>query len=524
MAYKVLIVDDEEIMREGLANLIEWETMGFEIADKFEDGQNAINYIKTHPVDVVLTDIKMTRVSGLDLARFIYDNKSSTKVVLISAYKEFELAQKAISYNVMHYLLKPVEFQDIYNVFSKIKEQLDMEREDKRQAIEKNNKMEELLTLSRMQFFADAAMGAFTSEEEVLEKVKLLGLNIDPENSECCILYISIGDCKNWSYSREGLYTAVKNFFNRTKPSIRYFDLGSFKGVIRFLAVRCDRSPLDFKEEIESQLKEIRQGIKSLLGMDILVRTGRFCSNILHMSLTSNVIEKNKGFWQEADANEVELSIMTEQLKLILTHILEKEPELSRGIFERHLEELRQYDKKAVQKYLIDFFPLLINRLIVNGVNNGKVNKEIPDYSVFMRYEHMNEIIDHAKKTFAGIMRQVEGDTNKREGVVIAQIKQYIANNYNRDMTLEDVADAVFLSPVYVSRLFKDKTGENFSDYVIKIKIEKAMELLGNPKYRVYDISNRIGYSSLKYFYKLFKKYTGCTPTEYRNKILYGEN
>lgn len=105
---------------------------------------------------------------------------------------------------------------------------------------------------------------------------------------------------------------------------------------------------------------------------------------------------------------------------------------------------------------------------------------------------------------------------------VIQKAREYIGNNLDKGISLDDVSDYVFLSPVYLSRMFKQKTGENFIDYLIKVRMEKAMEILEDRKYKVFEVSKMVGYNSTKYFFKAFKQYTGYTPTEYRNKILTG--
>jgi two-component system response regulator YesN len=154
--YKLIILDDEETIRKGLVDLIAWGDMGFEVTGDFEDGHDAIRYLKSHKVDVVLTDVIMAEVSGLEVASFINRDMPQVKVVIISGYKEFEYAQQAIQHNVSHYLLKPTKLEEIYNVFKQLKLELDREAEVK--AEEKRNR--ELLPILQEQFLTDLLMGA----------------------------------------------------------------------------------------------------------------------------------------------------------------------------------------------------------------------------------------------------------------------------------------------------------------------------------------------------------------------------
>ena len=123
--YKLVVVDDEKAIRKGICKYIDWESMGFEVVADFEDGKETIDYIKNNEVDVVLTDIEMAEVSGLELARYIHENNLLLKTVIISGYKEFEYARKAVEYGVEHYLLKPVRLEEVSQVFAKIKNELD---------------------------------------------------------------------------------------------------------------------------------------------------------------------------------------------------------------------------------------------------------------------------------------------------------------------------------------------------------------------------------------------------------------
>jgi len=126
--YKLMIVDDEEIIRSGLAKRVKWERLGYEVVCLFEDGRDAISYLHNNPVDVVLSDIKMCEVSGIELARYISENYPAIKVVLLSGYKEFDYAKEAIKYDVCDYILKPVKIEELSGAFLKIRDILDHEK------------------------------------------------------------------------------------------------------------------------------------------------------------------------------------------------------------------------------------------------------------------------------------------------------------------------------------------------------------------------------------------------------------
>ena len=124
--YKLIIADDEQAIRRGMCRYINWAQMGFEVVADFEDGAEVIDYLREHPADAVLTDIRMADVTGLDVARFVWERRLPVRVVIISGYRDFDYARQAVEYSVEHYLLKPLQMDEVQKVFSRIREELDI--------------------------------------------------------------------------------------------------------------------------------------------------------------------------------------------------------------------------------------------------------------------------------------------------------------------------------------------------------------------------------------------------------------
>lgn len=129
--YKLVIADDEKIIRMGLKNVVDWESLGFEVTGLFTDGQEIVEYLDYMLPDVILTDIKMSHVSGLDVAKYVYEHEIPCKVVLISGYQEFDLAVKGLKYGVKDYLLKPTDVDAIIKTFGELRSQLDVMKEER---------------------------------------------------------------------------------------------------------------------------------------------------------------------------------------------------------------------------------------------------------------------------------------------------------------------------------------------------------------------------------------------------------
>lgn len=180
--YKLVIADDEKIIRQGLKNMIDWNELGFEVSGLFTDGQEVIESLDSLTPDVILTDIKMVHASGLDVAKYIFENKIQSKIVLISGFQEFQLAITGMKYGVADYLLKPVNVNEIIATFEKIKTQLDSEKSSK-------ERMEEAIPLLEEQFFADLILGGVTDNREYISnRFRIIYPNIDPETCSCFLV------------------------------------------------------------------------------------------------------------------------------------------------------------------------------------------------------------------------------------------------------------------------------------------------------------------------------------------------
>lgn len=153
--YKLIIVDDEKKMRDGLAQYVDWNKMGFLVVGKFSDGREAAAFIENNPVDVVLSDIRMTFVSGIELAKQVFESGKNIKTVLISGYKEFEYARQAMQYKVVDYLLKPVSIGELEQIFIALKSSMDKEVLLATRELREKNQLQEMLGILRREFFMD---------------------------------------------------------------------------------------------------------------------------------------------------------------------------------------------------------------------------------------------------------------------------------------------------------------------------------------------------------------------------------
>jgi two-component system response regulator YesN len=431
MHYRLVIADDEPDIREGLADFIDWDTLGFQVIAKFEDGRQVIEYLQNNGVDVILTDIKMTFCTGLDIARHVFENKLKTKVILLSGYKEFDFARQAIKYNVANYLSKPTDIDEVTNLFENLKIQLDNERKEKESIQDTRKQVEDMLPLLQEQFIMELISGILRSRNIIEKRMRLAGLHYDVDTMKCCQLKLSINNydkiiSDTWKYGREGLYNAVRNMTKGEKDSINYTAVVYKHNYFLIIAIDTSyRTESEFKDCVSIYRNKVQNSMKVILNLDI------------------------------------------------------------------------EWEILGVYPNLMD----MIDRQMPAG-------SEITA-SDFEKMENLDNVKE---------MSVADKTKNNSDRSVIKRAKEFIHDHFMDDILLEDVTEQIFMNPAYFSRLFKQETGENFSDYLIKIRMEKAIEYLKMPQYKIYEISAKVGYRNIKYFYKLFKKYTGLTPTEYRER------
>lgn len=412
--YSLIIAEDELAARRGLVDLIKWNELGFQVDGEFSDGQQVLAYLESNMPDIILTDIKMSRVSGLEIAKLVMEKHLPVQVVLLSGHREFSYAQSAVEYRVLHYLLKPVSVPKLREVFTAIREKLDMQEQLQNTMLSRRDHYEMLIDHQRQSFVVDALSGTLSNSAVLEERLQLLA--VPQDGIERLLL--------------------VRLIVQNTAQGVGFFaDYGlvelqeEMTSILRHLDPRLEYYPVKWEEKQKGRL-------------------------VMSVGV----------FWEKADSDRnAPLAIWKLQEKL------ESEVRQLSGI-----EATLQF---------------------IKGVNHpGELATEGP--------VEMDAPVPEAARMSASI----------------EQVMSYISLHYCEDITLNDVASAVYLNPIYISRLIKERTGKGFSEWLMEMRIKKAVSQLRHTDLYVYQIAEEAGYRNLKYFYKIFKKVTGKSPNDYRTR------
>lgn len=405
MTYKVIVVDDEKTTRDIISGYILKKQMGFEIVGSFDDAESAFEYVKKHHVDVVITDIKMPNVSGLELIKRISEIIPDIHFIILSGYSNFEYAQCAIEYKVEKYILKPVNIEELFKTLESVKEKLDSKYEHFYVEKRYMEKME--------QFFSDLMMGVFKNEDTMKEEFLRLRIPVDYEKSQGYVFVIRINNVEeyilnNWKYARESLFVAFSNVFKRSFNSKQVYVITNEKNDFVFFC---------FTKEKFEEVPDMKVQFAEILSLEISVSNMAYFEKLTDIP---NITSKNG-----------------------------------------EIDNLFGIDmKKFIEKF------------------------------------HISD-----------------------DDEVIKKAVEYLDKNYFEDITRSEVAKVVCLDSAYFSKYFKRKTGVNFYDYFLYVRITKAIELMKNG-YNISQISNMVGYSNIRYFEQKFKKFTSYSPKEYKKKYI----
>lgn len=528
--YKLVVVDDEMAIRMGMCNYIDWNAMGFEVAADFEDGKETIEYIANHPVDVILTDIEMAEVSGLELAKYIYDNGLDVKVVILSGYKEFEYARKAIQYNVEHYLLKPIKMNEVQEVFKKIRLDFEHRIAEKEINFSREKNFQELLPELQGQFWISLLVGGLHSKDSIVKKQKMLQLDFDLQ-TPCAIIdvQIEIDEENNQLYykQRENRFNLINNIFGDNVGEIQYYPAYLSSDILKIIAVMKQNSTIDeFCEKLELQLKEKSESVIRLLKLKIITSIEKIFPGI--MELSEDKYELQAHVQKKAEAVRLvpeDYERLKQKYKLLIETINDGDFDGLDSLADNIFFEFRNLPIEQVKQLLINMFSLLSSKFMKMSSQLWVVMNERVDYQKLMDIDDKNTLKHTCKDLLKQTIEIVKKKQNDVSKDVVEKAISYMKKHYGEEISLESVADRYFLNPTYFSRLFKQYTGTTFMDYLIELRMEKAKELISLGKYKVYEVSQMVGYRSDKYFFRVFKQYTKQSPSEYyRNWARNDEN
>lgn len=533
--YKAIIVDDEAVVRVGLRNTIAWQDHGFELVGDYANGREAWEAVELHKPELVISDISMPFMDGLELIGLIAAQYPYIKTIILTGFDEFEYAQQAIRMKVSDFILKPITAREIRQLLDRVKEEMDAERKHREDIGRLRSQLTESLPLLKERFLERlVAVGLGRAETE--ERFAAFGLK-PPVSQQLAMVFDidDFGDRELLSYEHDAEFLRFAAF-DIAKETLEKHDVLVFRTreerIVAIVSGEEDESLL--YERAFSMAEEVRHHIDVYLKFTVTVGIGRACASaeLLPESYKSALSALDYRFLH--GKNRV-LGIMDLEGRPLAAPParLEWDKKLASAVRTGSLQEAYRFIDEGFAEMRATFTTIepcyLHLQRVVLTLSNTFQDIDLPDPETSLRWQMklldvyrfktLDEVEAWLKEVIHTVVTAIQGSRNQLIAQQVRQAVAYIDENYRNDrLSLQDLCRHVLMSTSYFSLVFKQHTGETFVEYLTGVRIGKAKELLRGTPLKLYEIAERVGYKDPNYFSMLFKKHAGLTPKDYREQ------
>lgn len=496
----ILIADDEKIEREGIRYLLaleKGERRIFEAAN----GKQAMQILRTENIDMILTDIKMPVMDGLELARRAKELFPEIRIVIFSGYNDFTFAQEAIRYGVTDYILKPVDPDNFHEIIEKAEKNIRERQAEENREIRRQNFLQ--------QYFLQNFL--YSGKKEILEKAGEF-VDLDKWNGWHCAILIETDTAF--------FDTAEENFPGELQKELRrvffYLNLNERQSLLLFQDVYCDY--LLVANHLYTFLK------RNYMVRIYLAVSRKFdgCECLPEILGQLEQQMEEKFYHPEKHI----FSCEEEELKMVAGEVQDSQlmQMISEDISRKDTEQLWKHFECLKEKYSSNtqFSAMYIKFVFSNVI------QELFQENQFADEHRLEQEIDrlYSCGNIMDILKVTEDNIREYEKFLersmsesrneVAAVKNYIYQHYGEDLNLEMLAEKVYLSSGYLSFIFKKETGMNLNRFIKVFRMEKAGEFLRDTNMKVAQISEKVGFANVSYFCRSFREYYGCSPESYR--------
>ena len=530
---KVFLVEDEVIIRSGVKKSINWEQEGYEFVGEASDGELAYPMILKEKPDILITDIRMPFMDGLELSRLVKKELPDIKILILSGYDEFEYAKKAIKIGVTEYLLKPISAAKLTEVLNAVAETIRQENEEKNLLETYFAEMRENTERDKMRLFEKLLMGDL-SMGEILEAGERFGMNL---GASCykIVLFKILANLENHVYAEQMVdaCSAVEQAASMME-GVYVFQRG-VEGWAFLLTAQDEKS---MEESAKILYQNLKQAMKNYTQLEYFGGIGSTDPRI--RSLKQSFREADRAFAARfvEEANQIisqkefEKNQMEEGLKMQGVVQIGKSREmlqkfLSNGTREEvkafsdaYISRIEEENIRStmVRQYVVIDVCIVILSFCERISSANRLQEEAEELQKMMQKIHsLSEIKKYVVRLLNEAIELRDAESGRRYSDLIAAAKKEIENHYmTEEISLNTVAISVGMSPSYFSSIFSKEAGKTFVEYLTEVRIEKAKEFLMCSSMKTSEIGYEVGYKDPHYFSYIFKKVQGCSPKEYR--------
>lgn len=527
--YKILIVDDEDLVRKAIISKLNWQQIGFDVVEQAEDGEKALEIALSLKPDLVLTDVRMPFMDGLELAEKINTLLPETKVVILSGHDEFEYAHEAIRIGALDYVLKPINAQKLTELLTKITSILDQEKKEKGKLIKIKRQLHQSLPVLKERFF-NSLINAPLSKKEIESNLEFLEIDLLGDTFIVCVA--EVDNINTISEETALIHFSVLNIASELIGDRGFCFNDSLNRLVSVISKQVVKHE-DFEKENYNLLESIRSAIQKYLKVTITIGIGRAIGGLDNIYLSYNdavmaldckiTMGKNRIYdIKDLGLGETELYFPITKINTLISMIKLDDTEAVLKSLKLLFEDIsckKNIKSDNIRILMIELINGIQKALIgISNENGHEYNMNYKIYEDINKNETIEEIEATISKFIFEVCQGIFLSRNSRNRMLIEKAKQYINQNYCvEELSQNQVAGIVAVSPGYLSVLFRKETGETFVEYLTKVRMEKAKYLLKTTPMKAYEVAYKVGYSDPHYFSLIFKKNTSYTPSDYKN-------
>ncbi|MCM3781371.1 response regulator [Neobacillus mesonae] len=498
MIGKLLVVDDEIWFREGLVQLISSNQLGWEVVGEASDGEEAMLAVELYKPELIITDINMPVMDGLQFMEWLSRFHPDIKVIILTGYRDFEYAQRALRYGAVEFLLKPFSLDEAYRVLRQAYEELRLRQLNLRVAKQQR----------QMELFRAALFG-FPYERGLREDwmQQWQGANF-------YILQVDSYNLQGKNYTSDDidlLYYAVTNILQEL------LQRHSVEGIYFPLRKEAFAFLLKSGPAMDTYRKSLLEAVRLYIGVEISWSEMGVLKRFDDLALQYKDTAYIHGDGRMEDMAPVDgFTILKEE---ILSLLVTSDLSAAENRLEEYIDETATLALQTCKARIYTLVTVLSSILLTDfkHIRTAAAAEEFNPAQI-LEFRSVQKLLFWAKEKCADFLDIFEHWLNNQQDNIVLQAKQYIKSQYQSDCSLQAVAAHVHVTPNYLSNLFKKETGIGLTNYVSQLRIEEAKVLLQYTPLKMTEIAERVGFDNSSYFTVVFKQLTGTSPRNYRRQ------
>ncbi len=520
----VILAEDEALELAALERDIDYASLGMQVIATASDGKSALNLLKTHQPDILISDIVMPKLSGLELLRITKEQLPDTHVILISGHQRFDFAQIAIEYGVEGFLTKPLFPEQVYDILKNIAQKIQKRNRRRFEDDLYNRELEENLPLLREVFVRSLIEGTVQSNLESRLSYYRIALRNAPL-SAMCILPEEHSDITKLSLRR-----CVTAFFEQENRPCCFANLAPENNSMLCVLYQCTGE--DTADTVYDLADRLRLAVLTEGGFAVSIGTSPVGAGLPHISTCAANAKQALDYRFYMDEEDIiSYSDIASQERL-------GSPQQIRQLFPSILEAIDKGDSDTLDRlcaklyyeasicslpphHLRILFTELMSRIISSRCESDPTDSSQEDlsklYTRMLRARTLTDMVSLIKQELDTAQERVGSYLSGRKEWLVRTIKDIIHAHYAEDLTIDAIAGQAFISTGYATRLFRQYTGESINSYLTQIRMNAAAELLKTPTASISDTATKVGYTNVPYFSSVFRKKFGYTPREWRD-------